>query len=57
VHVASDAISSRTELNWKLGIDRMAAAGCVISSTEMMMYELLRQSGTKHFKEMLQYIK
>jgi len=57
VHVAADAISSRTELNWKLGIDRMAAAGCVISSTEMMMYELLRKSGTKPFKEMLQYIK
>ena len=47
VHVASDAVGSRSELNWRLGIDRMESAGCVISSTEMMMYELLRRSGTR----------
>jgi len=57
VHVASDAIGSRSERNCRLGIDRMESAGCVISSTEMMMYELLRRSGTAEFKEMLQYIK
>lgn len=57
VHVASDAVSSRAELNWRLGLERMESAGCVISSTEMMMYELLRRSGTAQFKEMLPYIK
>ena len=57
VHVASDAVTSRTDWNWRLGLERMESAGCVISSTEMMMYELLRRSGSAHFKEMLQYIK
>ena len=57
VHVASDAVGSRSESNWKIGLDRMRAAGAVISSTEMMMYELLRCSGTPQFKELLQYIK
>jgi nicotinamidase-related amidase len=57
VHVAADAVSSRTELNWKLGLNRMQAAGAVISSTEMMIYELLGKSGTPAFKEMLQYLK
>lgn len=57
VHVASDAVSSRTDWNWRLGLERMESAGCVISSTEMMMYELLRRSGSAHFKEILQYIK
>jgi len=57
VHVAADAISSRTELNWKLGLNRMQAAGAVISSTEMMIYELLNKSGTAAFKEMLKYLK
>jgi nicotinamidase-related amidase len=57
VHVAADAVGSRTELNWKLGLDRMKSAGAVISSTEMMIYELLGQSGTPAFKEMLQYLK
>jgi nicotinamidase-related amidase len=57
VHVASDAVSSRSDLNWRLGLERMESAGCVISSTEMMLYELLRRSGTAQFKQMLPYIK
>lgn len=57
VHVASDAVSSRTEWNWKIGLDRMRAAGAVISSTEMMMYELLRASNAAGFKELLPYLK
>jgi nicotinamidase-related amidase len=57
VHVAADAVSSRTELNWKLGLERMRDAGAVISSTEMMIYELLGQSGSPGFKEMLKYLK
>jgi nicotinamidase-related amidase len=57
VHVASDAVSSRTEWNWKIGLERMRAAGAVISSTEMMIYELMRSSGSAGFKEMLPYLK
>src|SRR6266581_2328498 len=44
VHVASDAVSSRTEWNWKVGLERMRSAGAVISSTEMIIYELLKSS-------------
>lgn len=57
VHVASDAIGSRAESNWKIGLHRMETAGAVISSTEMMMYELMRASGTPVFKEMLKHLK
>ncbi len=57
VHVASDAVSSRAEWNWRVGLERMRAAGAVISSTEMMIYELLRSSGAPAFKEMLPYLK
>jgi len=57
VHVAADAISSRTELNWRIGLDRMRAAGAIVSSTEMMIYELLRSSGAPAFREMLPYLK
>ncbi|MFI5103605.1 MAG: hydrolase [Terriglobales bacterium] len=57
VHVAADAVSSRTELNWKLGLERMRAAGAVLSSTEMMIYELMGKSGTSVFKEMLEHLK
>jgi len=57
VHVASDAVSSRSEWNWKVGLERMRAAGAIISSTEMMIYELLRASGTAAFKEILPHLK
>jgi len=56
-HVASDAVSSRTELNWRIGLDRMCAAGAILSSTEMMIYELLRSSGAPAFRELLPYLK
>lgn len=57
VHVASDAVSSRTEWNWKIGLERMRAAGAIISSTEMMIYELMRSSSSAAFKELLPYLK
>jgi nicotinamidase-related amidase len=57
VHVASDAVSSRTEWNWDIGLERMRAAGAVISSTEMMIYELMHASSTAEFKELLPHLK
>ena len=57
VHIASDAVSSRTEWNWKIGLERMRTAGAVISSTEMMIYELMRSSSSPAFKEMLPHLK
>jgi nicotinamidase-related amidase len=57
VHVAADAVSSRTQLNWQIGLDRVRSAGAIVSSTEMMIYELLRSSGAPAFKELLPYLK
>jgi nicotinamidase-related amidase len=57
VHIASDAVSSRAEFNWKMGLDRMRTAGAVLSSTEMMIYELMKSSAAPAFKEMLPYLK
>lgn len=57
VHVASDAVCSRTRANWQVGLDRMERAGAVISSTEMVVYELLGRSGTNEFKEILPLLK
>jgi nicotinamidase-related amidase len=57
VHVASDAVGSRTEWNWKIGLERMRAAGAVISSTEMAIYELLGSSNSSAFKAILQHLR
>lgn len=57
VHVAADATGSRTAANKAIGIERMRAAGAVISSTEMAIYELLGDSRRPEFKQMLTYLK
>ncbi len=57
VHVASDAVGSRSESNWQVGLRRMERAGVLLSSTEMMLYELLGQSGTAEFKAILPFLK
>ena len=57
VFVAADAVSSRTPENYRLGLDRMRAAGAVIASTEMVLFELLERAGTDEFKQILKLVK
>jgi nicotinamidase-related amidase len=57
VHVAADATSSRTRENWQFGLNRMERAGAVVSSTEMIVYELLVDSNTPEFKAILPFLK
>ncbi len=57
VFVAADAVSSRTPENYRIGLDRMRAAGAVIVSTEMVLFELLEQAGTAEFKQILALVK
>jgi nicotinamidase-related amidase len=57
VHVAADAVGSRTAMNWEIGLDRIRTAGAIVSSTETMIYELLGGSGGDAFKQMLPYLK
>lgn len=57
VHVIADAVSARTEENKAIGLGRMAAAGAVISSTEMILFELLADAKHERFKELAAMIK
>jgi nicotinamidase-related amidase len=57
VFVAADAVSSRTPENYRSGLDRMRAAGAVIVSTEMVLFELLERAGTDEFKQILNLVK
>ena len=50
VHVARDAVSSRTEENRELGIHKMERAGAVVTSVETALFELLGEAGTPEFK-------
>lgn len=57
VQVAADAVSSRTESNWRVGLDRMQQAGVLITSAETAIYELLGEAGTPEFREILALVK
>lgn len=57
VEVVADAVSSRTESNKRLGLERMKALGAGITSTEMALFELLRVAEGDKFKAILKSVK
>lgn len=57
VQVPGDAVSSRTEGNWRAGIERMRDIGVIITSTEMAIFELLRSAAAPEFKRILELVK
>ena len=57
VHVAADAVSSRTLEKHKLGMERMRDCGVLPCAAEAAVYELLRQAGTPEFKAILPLVK
>ena len=57
VHVAADAVSSRTLEKHKLGMERMRDSGVLPCAAEAAVYELLREAGTPEFKAILPLVK
>lgn len=49
-HVVADAVASRAPEDRAVGLEKMAAAGAVLTSTETALFELLRAAGTPEFK-------
>jgi nicotinamidase-related amidase len=57
VHVPRDAVISRTIANWEIGLQLIAQAGAVVTSTETVIFDLLKQAGTPSFKTLSKFIK
>jgi nicotinamidase-related amidase len=57
VHVVQDAICSRTRENWTAGNEFMRDAGAVLTSTETVLFQLLKVAGTEEFKAVSRRIK
>jgi isochorismate hydrolase len=57
VHVAADAVSSRTEENKTIGLQKMKDAGASWTSVETLLFELLRVAEGEKFKTMLKIVK
>jgi nicotinamidase-related amidase len=57
VHLVQDAVCSRTKENWKTGVEFMRDAGAVVTSTETVLFQLLKVAGTEEFKKISKRIK
>jgi nicotinamidase-related amidase len=57
VHVAPDAVSSRTLERHKLGMERIRDTGIRPCAAEAAVYEWLYEAGTPEFKEVLKWVK
>jgi len=57
VHIVTDCISSRTEENRAVGIERMRDEGATITSTEMALFELIKGAGGERFREISRLVK
>ena len=57
VHVARDAVTSRTEENREVGLRKMEAAGATVTSVEAALFELLGAAGSDEFKAVQRLVK
>jgi nicotinamidase-related amidase len=57
VTIVADAVSSRTAQNREIALTRLAAEGAGISSTEMVLFELLRTARHPQFRPVAQLVK
>ena len=57
VHVARDAVGSRTQANRDLGVELIERAGGSPTSVETALFELLGRAGTDEFKTVQKIIK
>jgi nicotinamidase-related amidase len=57
VHVARDAVSSRTKDNRELGLKKMEDSGAIVTSVETALFELLGAAGTPEFKAVQALVK
>ena len=57
VHLVADAVSSRTPKNRQIGIDAMQSAGAKITSTEMVLFEMLGTAADPKAKDFFKIVK
>ncbi|MAD45548.1 MAG: hydrolase [Oceanospirillaceae bacterium] len=57
VHLVTDAVSSRTEANKNLAIQRMETCGAQLTSVEMALFELQKVAQGEQFKQLIQVLK
>jgi nicotinamidase-related amidase len=57
VHVVADAVTSRTQGSWRIGVDQLRQAGAVITTTESVLFQLLGRADTDDFRALAKLIR
>jgi isochorismate hydrolase len=57
VNLAADAVSSRKEIDYRTALERMRQHGTEVTTTESILFELLKVCGTPQFKEVSKIVK
>ena len=57
VHVPADAVTSRGEINWRIALENMRAAGVIITTVEALLFQLLELAGTAEFRAVMGLVK
>ena len=57
VHVAADAVTSRSAANREVGLHKMERSGAIVTSVETALFELVGAAGSDEFKQVQRLIK
>lgn len=57
VHVAVDAVSSRSPRNVEMALEKLRAAGAALTSAEAALFEMLVEAGTPEFKQISKLVR
>ena len=57
VEILSDAVSSRTVENKRVGLEKSKASGAGITSVETVLFEIVKDAQSKEFKDILNIVK
>jgi len=55
--VLADAVGSRRPIDYEMSLHHMRQAGAVTTTTEAIIFEMLREAGTEIFKSVLKVVK
>lgn len=57
IHLVGDAICSRNKTDYLAGVANAAQAGAVVTTAEMVLFQMLRESTHEHFKAISRLVK
>ena len=57
VHLVKDAVMSRSKQNWQTAVEAMTLTGAVPTSTESVLFQLLKVAGSEEFKKLSKLVR